>query len=126
MAFYKDIDFSFTKNTFTNDINIVEDSTAIKQSIKNIILSFPGEKSFTSSFGIGLQKMLFEHDGTLNYTVAFDIKESLSSYEPRISVTSVSTNTSNGDMNLEIKYNYFFEGSVLRDTVTINTNLILN
>ena len=50
MAKYKDIDFKFSKNTFTGDLNVVQDSTAIKQSIKNIILTLKGERSFKYEF----------------------------------------------------------------------------
>ena len=58
MPSYRDIDFSFTKNSFTNDLNVVEDSRSIRQSIKNILLTFNGERSFNIPFGASLYEMI--------------------------------------------------------------------
>ena len=124
MSTYKDINFSFSKNSFTSDVSVVEDSTAIKQSIKNILLSFEGEKSFKPKFGVELQKLLFESSNISNSTILLTIIETLNSFEPRIKAKKVTPSYSGtGTLSLKIEYDYFFGGEVIKDTavVTIGT-----
>ena len=102
----------------------VEDSTAIKQAIKNILLSFEGEKSFKPKFGVELQKLLFESSNISNSTILLTIIETLNSFEPRIKAKKVTPSYSGtGTLSLKIEYDYFFGGEVIQDTavVTIGT-----
>ena len=48
---YTDIPMFFSRNTFTGDINLKKDATAIKESIKNIVLTMNYERPFDSEFG---------------------------------------------------------------------------
>ena len=47
---FKDISMSILKNPFTNDISPVTNEESIKQSIRNIVLTAPGEKLFNPKF----------------------------------------------------------------------------
>ena len=123
MAKYKDIDISFSRNSFTGDLNILEDNVSIKQSIKNILLTFLGEKSFRPKFGLGIQKSLFETNSIIISNMANDIIQTLNSYEPRIKVNSVSPTFNSGNLDLEIKYEYYYGGTVLNDTTRVTTNV---
>ena len=78
MAKYKDIDFKFSKNSFTGDLNVVQDSNSIKQSIKNIILTMKGERSFKYEFGSAIQRMLFEPSSVDTIPIITDVQSSLS------------------------------------------------
>ena len=121
MTNYKDINFSFSKNSFTSDLSVVEDSTAIKQSIKNILLSFSGEKSFRPKFGGELQKLIFESSNLADTTVVLDLIETLNSYEPRIKVkTIIPSYSGSGQLKLKINYDYFFGGQVIQDTALVS------
>ena len=123
MATYQDINFSFTQNSFTGDLNLVEDSVSIKHSIKNILLTFLGERSFRQKFGFGLQKNLFEFNQIIISNIGNDIIQTLNTYEPRIKVNSVIPNFDSGNLDLEIKYQYYFGGTLLNDSTRIVTNL---
>ncbi len=46
-----DIPFFLTKNEYTNDINLIKDSNAIRSSIKNIIATIPRERPFNPEMG---------------------------------------------------------------------------
>jgi len=121
MSNYKDINFTFSKNSFTSDLSVVEDGTAIKQSIKNILLTFSGEKSFRPNFGGQLQKILFESSNIADSTILLDLIENLNSYEPRIKVkTIVPSYSGSGELRLKIDYNYFFGGEVIKDTALVS------
>lgn len=119
MANYVDINFNFSKNNFTSDVNLSLDSSAIKQSIKNILLSFPGEKSFIPNFGGEIKKYTFESSSISNSTLSIDIVELLNTYEPRINVQSVTPEYKNGYLELKLKYSYKFNGSIVSENAVI-------
>ena len=122
MASYKDIDFSFSKNSFTGDLNTVNDVNAIKQSVKNIILTLRGEKSFSYNFGAAVQRLLFEQSTENNVAVATEIQNSLSQYEPRIDVVEVNFTGVNEEFRLNIVYETILpNGQSVTDTASIDT-----
>tara|TARA_R110002020_G_scaffold167599_2_gene355989 strand:+ start:3865 stop:4242 length:378 start_codon:yes stop_codon:yes gene_type:complete len=99
-----DIDFKFQKNSFTDDVSQLKTHNAIKQSIKNIILTLKGEKSFGYNFGAASQRMLFEPSSTNNIGVATEIQNCLAIHEPRIFVTEVSFSNLNEETKINISY----------------------
>jgi phage baseplate assembly protein W len=58
---YTDIPFFISKNGFTNDLNLIKNLSAIRQSIKNIIMTNTGERSFDHKFGCDIYNYLFEN-----------------------------------------------------------------
>ena len=63
--FYSDIDLRFQAHPLTKDLIKLEDGDAVKQSIKNIVLTNKKEKRFDSLFGGNLRNYLFENIDTL-------------------------------------------------------------
>ena len=55
---YKDIDLTFAKKS-SGDIFKKTDAAAVKQSVKNILMTNPTEKPFDPYFGGGLNEFLF-------------------------------------------------------------------
>ena len=87
---FVDFDIDLNKNPFNNDISVVGDRNAIRQSIMNIILTVPGEKRFNDDFGVGLRKYLFELSTPLQSALMErDIKTAIARLEPRAIVDSV-------------------------------------
>tara|TARA_R110002051_G_scaffold319162_1_gene402817 strand:+ start:105 stop:491 length:387 start_codon:yes stop_codon:yes gene_type:complete len=122
MAKYKDIDFKFSRNSFTGDLNIVQDSNAIKQSIKNIILNMKGERSFKYEFGSAVQRMLFEPSSVDTLPIVNDIQSSLSSNEPRITVTEIKFSSDNEEMKLNIIYEHTLStGDIVTEKTTVSS-----
>ena len=58
---YKDIDLCFRRNPVTGDIAVKENENAIKQALKNLMLTRPGERPFSPNVGSTIQDLLFEH-----------------------------------------------------------------
>jgi phage baseplate assembly protein W len=97
---YKDISFDLQPDTYLNaqlnrkeslkDVQALYDVEAIKNSIKNIFLTAPGQKILNPRFGIDLRRFLFEpvNDFTTEL-ITFDIEERLPDMEPRIIVRNV-------------------------------------
>ena len=48
---YIDIPFFLTKNSYNNDLNVMKNANAIRSSVKNLILTIPGERPFSRKIG---------------------------------------------------------------------------
>lgn len=101
---YLDIDMNFTLQT-NGDILILQNEDAVKQSVRNIILTMHHEKRFEPFFGSNIRKKLFD----LNYpTLAFEtqnyIIETLKNYEPRVSDVKVNTKVINHRLEVNVNF----------------------
>lgn len=58
---YKDFDLSFGANSITGDINRKIDQNAVKQSLKNLVLTKPYERPFNPELSSEVAGLLFEN-----------------------------------------------------------------
>jgi phage baseplate assembly protein W len=95
---YSDIDLTFT-NRPSGDVYKKTDAAAVKQAIKNILLTNQGEKPFDPYYGGELNSFLFSLSAEFD---ELDIKETIvnaiNNYEPRADVRQV-------NVKLEPDYN---------------------
>ncbi len=59
--FYKDFDLSFRKHPVTKKLIIKKNDEAVKQALKNLILTNLFERPFRPLFGSDITKTLFEN-----------------------------------------------------------------
>ena len=63
---------------------------AIKQNIKMIVLTSPGERVFVPSFGVGIRNFLFENfNNSTRSLLSQKIKEQIRTYAPYVSINRV-------------------------------------
>lgn len=87
---FTDVSVGLLKNYFTKDVASVKNDESIKQSIKNIVLTAPGEKLFKPNFGSQVGKLLFEQlDPFLIDSIETDILNTIRNYEKRVVVTNI-------------------------------------
>jgi uncharacterized protein len=85
-----DLDFTLTKNPITNDILVLNSTQAIKNSVKNIIITRKGERLFQPFLGTNISALLFGiADKTLADSMIAEIKNVINLFEPRISITNI-------------------------------------
>ena len=104
---FKDINLSFKRHPVTNDLVVIKNEDAIKQSVKNIIFTILGEKPFLPLFGSKMNSSLFELDTNFNETkISDEISSVLLNNEPRISniLVSVSNPDDTHELNVTIQY----------------------
>lgn len=90
MVKFSDIDFFLKKNIKDNDIQLKTDVSAVAQSVKNIVLTDPGERIFAPYFGGGIPGTLFNnYDWREAVLMEEQLKTALTVYEPRITVESI-------------------------------------
>lgn len=87
---YADFPKDLLLNPVNFDISRKTDEDSIKESIKNILLTEPGERLFNPAFGCGVRHMLFEnmHNG-LKSVIQDTVRNAIESYEPRCNLLDV-------------------------------------
>ena len=87
---YSDIDLFFGPKTGSKDISKVTDITAVKRSVRNLILTNPYEKPFHPEIGSGVRDILFEPMTPITaYVLTMKIEEVIENFEPRARLIGV-------------------------------------
>ena len=87
---FKDISMTFQSNPLNEDLIALKNANAIARSVRNIVMTVPGEKFFNPSFGSRISESLFENIDDITATVIIDeITESIDNYEPRVDLLDV-------------------------------------
>jgi phage baseplate assembly protein W len=74
----------------TGGIRLVSRDTELEQSIRLVISTAPGERPMRPEFGCGIHDHVFDPaDGRTAGRIAFEVRESLRRWEPRIDVADV-------------------------------------
>ena len=82
---FKDISASFKSHPLTNDVIGLKNANAIARSVRNIVMTFPGEKPFNPNFGSRISRSLFENiDNISAITIRDEIENSIRRFEPRV------------------------------------------
>tara|TARA_B100000925_G_scaffold164621_1_gene123817 strand:- start:1858 stop:2280 length:423 start_codon:yes stop_codon:yes gene_type:complete len=107
---FADLDFSFTAHPVTEDIVTKKDANAIRQSVKNILLTNHYERPFKPNFGSNLRGMLFEaNDPLMGHRIKESIVNALSVLEPRIG--RVAVDIVQRDNSVDVRVAYVIMGS---------------
>ena len=87
---FVDLDLNFKRNPITNDVVSKKGQNAIKQSIKNLVLTRIGEKLFNPLVGSYVYNLLFDNI-VPETTIALQtsIEDVINTYEPRAIVNQV-------------------------------------
>lgn len=116
---YKDIDLAFGRNPITGDVAKKADNNAIKQSLKNIIMTELYTSPFHPDFGSKLYRLLFEPFSTLtSVAIQMEIETSIANFEPRVRVSSVSVDEIPEKNSVSISIKYTTLNSTLPQTLT--------
>ena len=87
---YSDLDLSLTKHPAFNDITPLTDTDAVKNSVRNLLLTNKGDRPFQPTVGSNITHQLFENANPFVYeTIRQNIKDMLNSFEPRINSVRV-------------------------------------
>lgn len=103
----KDIDFTFVPHPLTGDLSTKKDSSAIKQSMRNIVLTSFYERGFNVEFGTNLRSSLFENITPLEaQTIRQLISEGIENFEPQVELIDVvvQQNPDENTLNVVIVY----------------------
>jgi phage baseplate assembly protein W len=118
---YKDIDLTFA-NKPSGEIFKKESAAAVKQSVKNLMLTNYFEKPFQPLFGGNLRELLFDlADEDAEEDIEERVKNAIGTFEPRaqaLNVTAIATPDRNS-----IRVTVEFRVINTQETVTVTTVL---
>ena len=87
---FSDLDLFFTKKSSNKDVNILANVTAVKRSVRNLILTNFYEKPFHPEIGSGVRGLLFENMSPLtSLAISQAGQDVIENYEPRARVVSI-------------------------------------
>jgi phage baseplate assembly protein W len=87
---WKDLDLFFSRKLGSADVNTLTDVTAVKRSVRNLILTNHYEKPFHPEIGSGVRAMLFELMTPMtSFILTKKIENVIETYEPRVTLVGV-------------------------------------
>ena len=104
---FKDLSMTFQVNPLTYDLIDIKNENAIARSIRNLVLTYPGERFFNQNLGSKVSRTLFENIDDVSATIIRDeIENTINNYEPRVNLLSVdvSPNYDENEFNVTIRY----------------------
>jgi phage baseplate assembly protein W len=104
---FLDISSSFQVNPLNFDLISIKNETAIARSVRNLVLTTPGEKFFNENIGSRISQSLFENIDEINASIIKDeIVNTIGNYEPRVELIEVfvSPDYDNYAFNVTIQY----------------------
>ncbi len=108
---FRDIDLDFARNAVTNDVNVVEDITAVKRAVKNLVQTNFYERPFQPELGCGIRELLFENFTPMTKVfLERKIEEVLINYEPRVDLQSVQVDDDQDGNRLVVDIYFYVVG----------------
>ena len=119
---YSDIPISFTAHPITGNVKKSINRDAVKNSVRNIILTNHGERFFKPKFGGNVTSKLFENASKFTeFNTARSIRIALANYEPRAEVIKVKVTTDPDTNNLTVSLKF----RVTNDPEPITVDVLL-
>ena len=104
---FKDISMSFEVNPINSDLIGVKNDTAISRSIRNLVLTTPGERFFNEDLGSGVSQLLFDTVDDISAAVIRDeVEQTIIRFEPRVELQDVTVkpNYDNNEFDVTVSY----------------------
>lgn len=93
---FTDLDLNFVANPATGDVASKYDANAIKQSIKNLVLTKNYERPFHPEIGSQVQSLLFDQMSPMTQAMMEEsIRNTILNYEPRVNLRKVAVKFNN-------------------------------
>lgn len=88
---YSDLSLTLTPHPVTGKLPILRNEEAVKNAIKNLLLTNRYERPYEPLYGGNIISLLFENgDEFLEYQIKKQIEIALSNFEPRVVVRNIS------------------------------------
>ena len=104
MPTFTDLDLNFTAHPVNKDVAIKYDEQAIKQSVRNLILTKNFERPFHSEIGCQVRGLLFEPVTEMSVSIIKrSIVDVIRNYEPRVQLVDVFVNVRPDENYVDIR-----------------------
>jgi phage baseplate assembly protein W len=117
---FTDIDLNFRPHPLTGDIVKRVNDSAIKASVRNLVMTNNYERPFHSDIGAPLRRLLFELPSPLTKTmIERAITDLLTNYEPRVVLTQVQVTYSRDTYEVYVRIEYKIVNTSTLQTVEV-------
>lgn len=117
--YYSDLSYQ-PSLTQLGDMKKVINMDAIKQSIQTIIYTAPGSRLFEPTFGVGIEKFIFEEfSPAMGQVLGKAIETGLNRYEPRIALQSVDVSLFEADLSYNVNITYVVIDTQTPDSIEV-------
>lgn len=104
---FKDFDIGMRTHPVTGKLIVKKNSEAVKQAVKNLILTNKFERPFRPELGSDVRSRLFDlFDPSTDSNIKYDVRVAMENYEPRAELLDVGV-VSDPDTN-EVRVNVTF------------------
>jgi len=119
-SLYADFHKDLTVNPLSNDLALKKDEEAIKESMKNLILTDRGERLFQPNIGGDIRATLFENNTPATIKIVQErIKSTIEAFEPRAQLISVEVTSDLNSNALAVKIIFYIRNSETPVSVNI-------
>lgn len=104
---FKDMSASFQVSALNYDLISLKNENAIARSLRNLVLTLPGEKPFNQNLGSNVSKSVFENMDNISATIIqSEIENTINNFEPRVKLLNVDVkpNYDDNEFNVTIQY----------------------
>lgn len=116
---YSDLDLDL-ELTPDGDLKKETNRESIKQSLRALMNTFPGERIYRPEFGCNIQQYLFQTlDNFTGDAIGNEILSSIERFESRIEVDEVNVNVNYGKQRYEVNVSYTIVNTGEIDTLNI-------
>ena len=99
---FTDLSRTFQSNPLNDDLIGLKNENAIARSVRNIVMTVPGEKFFDPDFGSRVSKLLFENvDDITASQIQEEIEYSIVNYEPRVKILDITVHPDNDNASFD-------------------------
>lgn len=104
---FKDVSSSFQSNPLSSDLLAIKNETAIARSVRNLVLTYQGERPFNQILGSKVSRLLFENVNEITASAIKDeIETTINNFEPRVNLLEVrvSPDYDGYEFNVKVRY----------------------
>lgn len=108
VSIYSDFHKDLTLSPVSNDLALLKDEDAVKEAIKNLLLTDPGERPMQPYLGGGIRGLLFENitPGTLKL-IQDRVQETIKTFEPRAELIDVTVTTTFDENQVGVRVQFY-------------------
>lgn len=112
VSIYSDFHKDLTLSPVSNDLALLKDEDAVKDALKNLLLTDPGERPMQPYLGGGIRGLLFENmtPGTLKL-IQDRVEETIKTFEPRAELIDVTVTTTFDENQVGVRVQFYIVNS---------------
>jgi phage baseplate assembly protein W len=119
-SLFSDLRADMSQNPITGDLALRRDEEAVKESLKNLILTDKGERLMRPLIGGNIKAMLFENKTpAVLKMIEIQIRNTIEEYEPRAELIDVVVNSTADSNSVRVDIRFYLLNSENPTTATI-------